>query len=357
VSKVKGLSWMLMVILLGLVPGRATTFLQFNSSYLGDGWFQYQMQVMADPFFVVADITGLDLNFTNQINQSSSTSGWAYENANPANSDSDWAFSQNTPARPYTVTFLVQSSETSYRLATNGIFDGAVVLLSLQFAGIYPGTDGAVFSQNIVGYAGFPCLVPCEPDAADGSPTNSSYTLKLVPDVNIQQLIQTNGVVQGVDFLWNSDATFLLQASQDMAAWTNVAYIWSTPPETLWTNTTPLNHYGQFFRVELVADGYQTDLPPLNEAVGAVKPAVVRANAPSPSGSVHPCVCSCQITQGKVAVNVTTQPGLRYTVAAMDRFLVARAAQAVTGTGASATVYFDPATLPTPVYFQAAPAP
>jgi hypothetical protein len=345
---------MLMVFLLGLVPGRATTFLQFTSSYLGDGWFQYQMQVMDDPFFIEADITELALNFTNQIDRSSSTPGWA-NSADSATPDSDWAFSGNLPARPYDVTFLVRSAETSYRLGTNGVQDGAVVVVSLQFAGIFPGTDGLVYSQNIVGYAGFPCLVPCGPDQADGSPTNYSYALKLVPDVNIQQLIQSNGVAQGVDFLWDSDATFLLEASQDMATWTNVAYLWSTPPETRWITNTPLNDFGQFFRVELVSDGYQTNLPPLSENVVRTRPAAVRANVGATPAI--PSVTGCQISQGKIAVKVATQPHQHYTVTAVDRFRATRAAQPLTATGDSTTAYFDPANLPTPVYFQVAAAP
>jgi hypothetical protein len=52
---------------LGLDTSFGTTFLQFDSTSLGDGWFQYHMQVADDPFFTEADIISLNINFTNQI--------------------------------------------------------------------------------------------------------------------------------------------------------------------------------------------------------------------------------------------------------------------------------------------------
>jgi len=90
----------LLVFLLGLENSFATTFLQFDSTYLGDGWFQYHMQMMDDPFFTEADITALQINFTNQIDSStSSQDGWT--NTSSDFNSSTWDFSQNIPSRPY----------------------------------------------------------------------------------------------------------------------------------------------------------------------------------------------------------------------------------------------------------------
>jgi hypothetical protein len=88
--KGKLLSWFLVVFLLGLENSFATTFLQFDSTYLGDGWFQYRMQVMNDPFFIEADITDLQIHFTNQIDHSTSSQNWT--NSSSGNSYSDWSF-------------------------------------------------------------------------------------------------------------------------------------------------------------------------------------------------------------------------------------------------------------------------
>jgi hypothetical protein len=344
----KSLSTCLLFLLLGLGNCLGTTFLQFNSSYLGDGWFQYQMQVMDDPFFTEADIEGLTLNFTNQIDESTSSQNWV--NSSSDDAESIWSFSQSIPPRPYEETFLVRSAETSYRLGTNMEFYGAVVVFSLDLAEVNPFTYGGVFSQNVVGYANMPCLVPCAPEQADGSPTNFSYALKLLPDVSIQQLIQSNGVVDGVDFVWDYASTFVLQATTDLTTWTNVAYIWSYPPETLWTTNTPLNNFGQFFRIEIVAADHATNLPPLNSNALLPSLAVNRASI----AVTVPRVSSCQIAKGEIAVNVATQPNQHYTISALDRHKVVQATQPLTATNNSATVYFDAKSLPTPVFFQVA---
>ncbi|MGA2180079.1 MAG: hypothetical protein ABSH15_10920 [Verrucomicrobiota bacterium] len=344
-------TWFLMVFLLGLGNSFATTFLQFDSTYLGDGWFQYRMQVMNDPFFTEADIIGLQINFTNQIDQSTDSQNWT--NYDSDNAYSCWFFSQSYPARPYEEVFLVRSAETSYRLGTNnGVLDGVLVVFSLYLADFNPWVLNGDVSANIVGYAAFPCLVPCPPEQADGSPTNFSYTLKLLPDISIQQLIQSNGVVSGVDFLWDYDSTLLLQASTDLTTWTNVTYIWSVPPETLWITNTPLNDFGQFFRLELVADGYQTNLPPLTSNAVLAKPAASRVSV-APLAAI-PRVSGCQMIKGKIAVSVATQPNQHYSVSALDSHKVVQATQPLTAAGNSATVYFDAQSLPTPVFFQVA---
>jgi hypothetical protein len=233
-------------------------------------------------------------------------------------------------------------------LETNN-FAGAIVLLSLFLADFTPPMYPGVYSQNIVGYANMPCLIPCAPDEADNSPTNYVYTLKLLPDVALNQLIQTNGDIYGVDFTWGDDSTFLLQGTTDFNNWTNVAYIWSWPPETTWTTNQILNHYGNFFRIELVADGHSTNLPPLNSALLTAPKAVAKVSS-SPS---TPHVTGCQFSKGKVLVNVATQAGQTVQVQAVGPHRTAQQTQQVVAQGTSTTVSFDAFGLSNPVYFQA----
>lgn len=325
----------------------ATTFLTFQSTYLGNGWFQYQMNVMDDPFFSEADITGLEINFTNQIGQIGDSTNWGYTGAYQM--ESLWGFTNGIPARPYSVTSLIQSSETSWRMATN--FDGAVVLLSLYFADFAPYEGGDV-SRNVVGYCNMPCLVPCDPADADGSPTNFTYVLKLLPDVNINDLIITNGQVYGVDFDWDYESTFVLQGTSNFVDWTNITYVWSYPPETTWTTNVSLGNYGQFFRLELVADGYDTNPPPLSAAV-ATHPAMAAKNLAISTG---PSVTACRFAHGQVIVSLATPAGQTVQVQAVDSHGVVQQTQQITTQGTSATVNFDAAGLPNPVFFRATAA-
>jgi hypothetical protein len=330
-------------LVLGLGTARATTFLELQSTCLGNGWFQYEMSVFNDLFFSEADITQLQISFTNEIDQIPGTNNWV--NNAWGNNYSSWTFGSGYPARPYVETFLIRSSQTAYKLATT-IPNQALVLLSLYCTGINPLTAGACL--NIVGFARMPCLVPCSPEEADGSPTNFVYVLKLLPDVAINSLIQSNGVILGVDFSWDYDSTFLLQGSTDFNQWTNIAYIWSESPETIWTTNASLGEYGQYFRVALVAEGHATNLPPLSAALTPAPKTLakvgVTANAPSVTG--------CQADNDRMLVSIASQPGQTCEVRALDSHLVVQQTQQITPSGTSATAIFDAASLPNPVFFQ-----
>ncbi len=338
----RGFRFILICLCLCLATGvaRATTFLTLQSTYLGNGWFRYQMEVMNDPFFAEAAITGLNIPFTNQIDQVAGTNGWSYQSGN------GWEFTNGYPARPYSETFLVRSSATSYRLAPMTNWNGAVVLMSLALNDVFPGFAGGVFSQNIVGLASLPCLVPCRPEEADGSPTNFVFNLKLVPDVNLNQLIQTNGDIYGVDFAWNLPATFLLLGSSDFKTWANISYLWSDPPETVWTTNAPLTSFGNFFRVELVADGHQTKLPPLNGA--ALAPRAVA------KGNIMPArITGCKLVGDKIEVSVSGPSAQSMQVQAMSSRGIILQSQTVLPLTSPVTVNFDVAGLPQAVLFQA----
>ena len=128
-----------------------------------------------------------------------------------------------------------------------------------------------------------------------------------------------------------------------------IAYLWSYPPETLWTTNTPLDSYGQFFRLELVADGHQTGLA----AHALAAKAAVKANLSS--GILR--VTSCQVAGTNIAVNVSTQPGQSIQVEAINQHGTVLQSQQLVATKSSVTASFDSASLTSPVFFQAVAVP
>jgi hypothetical protein len=332
---------LLLLALLGCGTAKATTFLTLQSTYLGNGWFQYQMNVMDDPFFNMVYISDLGINFTNQIDQSTTSTNYTFDSTNSVSGFSDWTFTNWPPAvRPYTETFLLRSSNTSWKIGTNNPSTpwGAIILGSLGWNSFAP-DNGAVF------FAKMSCLIPCDAADADGSPTNYLFVLKLMDDVNINQLIQTNGNIYGVDFTWGYNSTFVVQGSMDLNSWTNIIYIWSYPPETAWTTNTPLNNYGQFFRVELLADGHATNLPPLTSALAF--PSKTKASV-SPT---TPRVTGSQFVNGKFLVHVATQSDEIVLVQVVNSHGTICQSQQVTAKGTLATATFDVDNLPNPVFF------
>jgi len=65
-----------------------------------------------------------------------------------------------------------------------------------------------------------------------------------------------------------------------------------------------------------------------------------------------PKVTSCRLSGGKAVVNLATQAGQTVQVAAINSHGAVLQTQQVTAQGPSATVKFDAATLPSPVFFK-----
>jgi hypothetical protein len=330
-----------LVILLSLEAGTgfATTFLQLDSTYLGDGWFQYRLRVMKDPFFSEAYVTKFAPSFTGQVDCQAGPQNWTNTFAAGA---STWLPVERPLDRPNEQVFLMRSAAKSYQMGS--------FFLNLSLypqAAICPLGDA---SKNIWYFGTFPCLVPGASEQEAGPSPTFSYVLKLLPDISIQRLLQTNGAVQGVDFTWAYSSTFLLQASTDLAHWTNVSYLWSSPPETLWMADSPLSPLGQFFRLELVANGLVTNLPPLSLGAMAAIPLGAKGQIPAPAAT--PRIVDCQVTQGRVAVSLMVEPNQACAVEALDSLHRVRAIRQVTASTNSATVFFEAQTLPSPVFFQ-----
>jgi hypothetical protein len=135
--------WALLFSISLLVAGRAqaSTFETIESSYLGNGWFQYDVKMFYDPFFLEADLTQFSVNVTNGVD--------IELGANPANWNStanvaSWMHTGPAQSRPNEQIFLLHSSATNYLIGTN-----CTSVFSLVTSEIFP---AGVVSGNVVGY-------------------------------------------------------------------------------------------------------------------------------------------------------------------------------------------------------------
>ena len=213
---------------------------------------------MNDPFFSGGGINGVHFDFKNQIGSGSAPTNWTAVNGDA----SGWLRNGALPVRPYEEIFLLHSSETTYRLGTNGNGGAAYFSFNAMTSDINSlGAPGYPFV--IAGAGSLPCLVPCRPEEADGLPANFSSAFKIMPDIPVK-LLQEGGSICSVDFDWPYESTFALEASTDLQTWTTVGYLWSYTPKTYWESDEPLNDYGKYFRLEVVAAGHRASPPPLN---------------------------------------------------------------------------------------------
>ena len=200
----------------------------------------------------------------------------------------------------------MQSGLTNFRRRTLG----ATLIISLGTVGAYHGQPEAL---EVTGFWNADVLVPCAPGDADGSSTNllAVGPFEGLADIRIVELLRQGDSVMGVRYDYAETNTVRLEASRDMLSWTNVAYIYGGRPSTSWTNNTPLNSYGNYFRLRLVAEGHAPSVPPLSAA------AVFNAASPDASDSSGR-ILGCVPSGNSVTVRFQAVPGRRYKVSSMD---------------------------------------
>lgn len=326
---------LLLVCLLGAGRTLANTFETVESTDLGNGWFQYDVKLFYDPFFLDADISQFAVGITNGVDITDGTTPNNWVNDTRAAS---WLYSGPYPQpRPNEQIFLLHSSATNHMLGTN-----ATSILGLTTSDIYP---AGVVSQDVVGYVNVACLVPCPPEMADNSPADHLETIELVPDLVIKKLL-AGPTFYGLIFDWESDSTDLLQGSPDMVHWTNVTYLYGTAGETLWRTNSHLLDNGRYFRLLLAAGFQTTNVAPLSEVPS------IRTYPPIKSPLSRARVTSCKPQGDIVSVQVTTIPGQSGQVRMLNSVGVILQTQPFNATSNSVEVTFSTKSFSGPVLFQ-----
>lgn len=290
--------------------------MEVESSYLGEGWFEYRLRTLDDPF--IKKITLFQLvpwPFTNYV-----------ESVPPAHwtnffYSGDWngIKSDNTEVQPRIkeVVFRAKSSFTNFRRRQYGFTS----ILGVQLADPYEGGAG--------GYINLDCLIPCAPEEADGSASNIVSSIELIRDMVIDELIHTNGEIHGLTFSWNQKSTVQLEGSHDTKQWTPIARFFGTPTQTTWTTNTALNPYGNFFRLSLIANRHFTN----GLAMGT---SLVHA-----SGAGEIPIQSQQIVDGKIKIGFASIPDTHYELVHDQWSGPTQTVQQVTAVGSFTSVTFD----------------
>jgi hypothetical protein len=232
-------------VLASCIITHATTFLQIESAYLGDGLFSYRLNLLNDPFVGEALVNSFGFTVTNLATTGAPPTDWTNS---VTQIDWNYALTNRWQDRPYERTFYAYSNERTYRFATYG----CVITFSLYPREI---TDGQWFytSGDIVGYAQLPCLVPCPPDQADSSPPDYEYDWKIVPDIQMGPLILTNGRPFGINYYWPASGLVEVQSTFDFQNWSPVTRINGTSGTNTWTTNSPIDASGSNFRVQLIS--------------------------------------------------------------------------------------------------------
>lgn len=308
--------------------------LDLETTYLGDGWFRYRLRTVDDPFFAFFELGSLGVSFENRMEYGPTPDDWEIATTGTA-----WNIIGTAPPgsqpRPYERTFLARSSFRHFKQHV-----GALITMSFGTVGGY---HGHATSMNIVGFVNLNTLVPCPESEADGSATNllTKVTLINLPDVEILSLVRNAGATYGVTFHYGEASTLRLDGTADFHSWNKIAYLYCGAGVTTWTTNQPLDTFGPFYRLALVAEGHVSNLPPVNPS-SSPAPLFVSAGAnprSSPSSGTVKVLRCAPVAEG-VEVTIATQPGNTYEIALLDSSASAVQSQSLAPSGYVATVLF-----------------
>ena len=265
----------LLLVLLGAMTTVPTTQarhqVELESTYLGEGWFRYTLRSIDDPFFRVFNLSAFTFHSGSFEEVGAVPSEWTSELfTNSAGMGVVWNYSlPATPqSRPYERIFLVRSPHRSFKRVYNALF-------GMSFSALG-------WPSGLAGYATLHSLTPCAPEEADASPTNllERFTLINLPDIRMDDLVRSGGDILGFSFTYPNPSTVLLQGSTDFRSWTNVGYLHGDAGRTTFQSASPLNRFGNFFRVLLAAEGH-VPLTPSGQAMAtAPKSQVLSSGTP-----------------------------------------------------------------------------
>jgi hypothetical protein len=315
-------------LLLALAPpSLARHQIALESIYLGNGWFRYRLTTVDDPFFAFFDLGSLSVSFENRVEHGPTPDDWG-TSTNFAGATAWEPIGPVLPGsqvRPYERTFLARSSSRHFKQQV-----GALITMSFGTVGGY---HGHATSMNIVGFVNINALVPCPESEADGSPTNLLTKVSIInlPDVEILSLVRNGAATHGVTFRYGEASTLRLDGTADFRSW---------------NTNQPLDTFGNFYRLQLVAEGQVTNLPPLNSS-SSPGPLFVSANA-------NPMkVLRCAPVADGVEVTIATQPGNTHEVSLLDSSARPVQSQSLTASSEVATVHFSTKPLRSVVLIQA----
>lgn len=240
-----------LIVMTGLaLSAHAYPFVTCKSTYVTNGWFDYELTVHNDIFFYMIDSLGFaTLSGTNALTVGPMPAGWTNGIWTNELVWSYWSY-PGTPLvplpRPQVVHMSFQSPYTSFRTDTQG---QSYVTFSGQYRDFI---CSPYLSVNLVGFLRLSgLLVPCPETEADGSPPTRTAICELVPDIKITGFLVESNCIQGIHFSWDSTFTMGVEASWDGIAWSNVAWVVGDQGANTWRSSRPLEQIGKYFRLLL----------------------------------------------------------------------------------------------------------
>lgn len=324
--------------------------IELESTYLGDGWFKYRLKTVNDPFFLFFDLGSLGVVFTNRVEYGPFPEDWtSFEIVSPYG-DGGWGTTNcNSLAcqiRPYERVFTVRSSERHFNTRFRGL-----VTMSFSTVGGY---HGHATSGNVVGYVTMSQLAPCSAEEADGSATNllAKVEITSLPDVEITRLERDGDRITGVTFYYDENSTVRLEGTRNFRDWTSIAYIYGSRGYSTWTTNVPLNSFDNYFRLALIAEGHETNLPPLNpDSSGSFAAAEPRTSTGADNGGIR--VLNCRPVAGGVEATIVAEPNQACEVSLLNGAGRTLQSQRITARKNTETVRFQISNPPNPVLVRA----
>jgi hypothetical protein len=219
----------LVAVLLAVFSSQARDYFSLESTYLGNGIFEYTLTFPDDRYWDQIGLSTFDPNSQDFVEITVTPPGWSVQLV-PLGS---WAQDQSAlQATPYQCVFRARSDQLAYRTAI-----GTVAFAPHWRDWARPLDTG---TNLVTLYANVQCLIPATAAESDGSATNVTDHVPGFPELQIQSLVTANNAVVGVKFAAGPSLPVQIQASNDLQNWTTIANTQGTAGTTTWTSSLPV---------------------------------------------------------------------------------------------------------------------
>ena len=312
---------------------------QLESKYVGDGVFQYTL-TFPETYLERVNFNDVDsfivpfVGFTEFGTVSTNWSGGGVATLPPV---VKWDHDRSNDERvPYQAVLQARSSERTFRRTYPT--EAAFVGLKIKPYAWAPGGGG----DWVAGSARLGCLVPCPPDAADGSDPTYLTGVVEYPELKITSFVISNDVPVGLNFS-AGQAIVDIETGSNLTNWTKVAEVTSAGESGSWLAPGALFDLGQFFRLRVGPPIVATPLAASGLIASSLSTSTPRNSSDVPVLGIRP-------TGNALEVQLKTESGGVYEVSVGGLNGQPKQTRTVTASSSVTRVQFRDRDLPNPTF-------
>jgi thiosulfate/3-mercaptopyruvate sulfurtransferase len=241
----RGLGFLATISLsLSFCLSHAGNLVTLESQSLGEGTFEYRLSCNPQPYLERSGLSNFSLSFPGFDGVVQEPANWERAPGFPTPPQAE-AFLQwfhnrtNRDDLPYQCAFRLRSQKSSFRLGT------CQVTNLLHW---YDWAQPQGYRTNVKECLTLKCLVPCDPEQSDGSPSLYQDSASAFPEINISECYLSAPQVLRLGIRARPGLPLCIESTETLNIWHRVGFLAASGLITPWTTNTTGAGPSQFYR-------------------------------------------------------------------------------------------------------------